>query len=127
MKTILIDAVNTLVDKNTGLNKELFTLLESFPNKKIILTGANQEQIQKYSLNTLPYKLFTLNHNPEKTNPEYFKIMLKHFNLTPQDTIYIEHKEQVVKIAQSLDITSHHYNTESKDVETIKIFIEQNL
>ena len=41
MKTILVDAINTLIKKNEGINIEIYNLLETYPNKKIILTNAN--------------------------------------------------------------------------------------
>ena len=54
MKTILVDAVNTFVVKTEDGGYEIFeplrTLLEQLPNKKIILTGANDEQIKKFGL-----------------------------------------------------------------------------
>lgn len=43
MKTILVDAVNAFVIKGGGVFKEMHDLLETFENRKIILTGANDE------------------------------------------------------------------------------------
>ena len=41
-------------------------MLDEFPNTKIILTGANDEQFKKFGLDKMPYKVFTLKHDPEK-------------------------------------------------------------
>jgi FMN phosphatase YigB (HAD superfamily) len=43
MKTILVDAYNTLV-KEDGLDTEMLEMLEKFPNDKIILTNADEEK-----------------------------------------------------------------------------------
>ena len=81
MKTILVDAIDAFVIENEGgfkIFKEMHDLLETFPNRKIILTGANDEQFKKFGLDKMPYEVFTLKHNPEKTDPKYYKIMLEH-------------------------------------------------
>ncbi|KKU10956.1 MAG: hypothetical protein UX14_C0006G0001, partial [Parcubacteria group bacterium GW2011_GWF1_45_5] len=62
MKTILVDAVNAFVIESEGsfkIFKEMHDLLETFPNRKIILTGANDEQFKQFGLNTMPYEVFT--------------------------------------------------------------------
>ncbi len=70
MKTILVDAVDTFVIEGEGIFREMHDLLETFPNRKIILTGANDEQFKEFGLDKMPYEVFTLKHNPEKTDPE---------------------------------------------------------
>jgi HAD superfamily hydrolase (TIGR01509 family) len=130
MKTILVDAVHTFVikkDDSFQIFKEMQELLEKFPNKKIILTNANDEEYKKFSLDKMPWEVFTLKHNPEKTNPEYYKTMFQKFNLDPKDVIYFEHSIDAVKSAQLAGITTYHYNNEKKDLTTLKKFIEENL
>lgn len=127
MKTILVDAVDTFVIEGEGIFKPLFNLLEKYPNKKIILTNADDNQIISFGLVNLPYKLFTLKHNPDKTDPEYFRKMLAYFNLNENDAIYFEHNLNAVKSAESIGITSYHYDENKKDLESLKIFLDQNL
>ncbi len=105
----------------------MWDLLETFPNKKIILTGANDEQFKKFGLDKVPYEVFTLKHNPEKTNPEYYKKMLEHFGLNKEDAIYFEHNPEAVKRAQSVGINSYHYDPEKKDLVALKNFLSENL
>lgn len=81
MKTILIDAINTFIVKGQGINQEMFSLLETFPNRKIILTNADDEQMKEFDLDKMPYEVFTLKHNPDKIDPKYYKKMLSHFGL----------------------------------------------
>lgn len=127
MKTILIDAVNTFIIKNDGIFQEMYLLLEKYPNRKIVLTNANDEQIASFGLDKLPYELFTLKHNPEKTSPEYFKIFLNNYNLKKEDIIYFEHNLDAVRSAESLGIKTYHYNHETKDLDKLKIFLDENI
>jgi HAD superfamily hydrolase (TIGR01509 family) len=127
MKTILVDAVDTLVIEGAGIFEEMYQMLEAYPNVKIILTNANDDQMKKFGLNAMPYEVFTLKHNPDKPNPEYFQLMLKHFNLRPEDVIYFEHNLEAVKSAQSVGIISFHYDAEKKDLVALKTFIDENI
>ena len=127
MKTILVDAVDTFVIKGAGVFRPMFDLLEKYPNRKIILTNANDEQMVEFGLINLPYEMFTLKHNPDKTDPMYFTQMLKHFNLPSSDVIYFEHNPEAVKSAQSTNITSYHYDSEKRDLISLKQFLDKNL
>jgi FMN phosphatase YigB (HAD superfamily) len=127
MKTILVDAAGTFVLEGTGINKELYALLEQYPNNKIILTNANDEQLITYGLVNLPYSLFSLKHNPDKVDSEYFKKMLEHYNLDATDVVYFEHSIDAVKSAESVGITSHFYDAALKDLQALKAFLDKNL
>lgn len=105
----------------------MLELLEQYPNKKIILTNANGEQIQKFGLTDLPYDLYTLNHNPDKIDPKYFEKMLKHFKLQTADVVYFEHNIEAVRSAQSVGITSYHYDSSEKDLKALKLFLDENI
>ncbi|MBR9705175.1 HAD-IA family hydrolase [Candidatus Pacearchaeota archaeon] len=127
MKTIFVDAVNTFVIKGEGIFEEMHKMLEKYPNTKIILTNANDEQMKNFGLDNMPYQVFSLKHDPEKTDPEYFEVMLKHFNLEAEEIIYFEHNEEAVKSAQSAGIISFHYDKDKKDLTALKKFIDENL
>ena len=127
MKTILVDAVDCFVIEGKGVFMEMYRLLENYPNPKIVLTGANDEQIKEFGLDNIPYIFFTLKHDPEKTSPEYFKKMLKHFNLSANEVIYFEHNIDSVKSAESIGIVSFHYNPTKKNLIELKKFIEDNI
>jgi len=127
MKTILVDAVDTFVIEGVGIFQPMFDLLEKYPNRKIILTNANDEQMVEFGLINLPYEMFTLKHNPDKTDSTYFVQMLKHFNLQSSDVIYFEHNPEAVKSAQSTGITSYHYDSEKRDLISLKQFLDNNL
>jgi len=127
MKTILVDAVDTFVIEGQGTYQPMFELLEKYPNRKIVLTNANDEQMGPFSLTNLPYELFTMKHNPDKVDPKYFEEMFKHFNLKPEDVVYFEHNSDAVKSAESVGITSYHYNADKKDLSALKKFLDANL
>ena len=126
MKTILVDAFNTFVIKDEGIFADMYNLLEKYPNNKIILTNANDVQVISLGLVNLPYELFSLKHNPDKTDPVYFEKMLKHFNLTTDDVIYFDHNAEAVKSAESLGIKSYHYDYNLKDLVKLKEFLDNN-
>jgi FMN phosphatase YigB (HAD superfamily) len=127
MKTILVDAINCFVIEGQGVFNEMYKLLEQYPNRKIILTGANYERMKTLGLHNMPYAVFTLEHDPEKTNPEYFISLLRHFNLQKDDVIYFEHNDEAVKSAQSVGINTYHYNHEKQDLSALRDFLDKNL
>lgn len=127
MYAILVDAIHTFIDKETGLNQEMYELLESYPNPKIILTSANDEQVKQFGLDNMPYEVFTLKHNPEKTDPEYYKIMLAKYGLDTKNVVYFEHDPEAFKSAKSVGINTYYYDAEKKDLERLKSFLDENL
>lgn len=127
MKTILVDAINGLILENGTVFQEMYEMLEAYPNPKIVLTGANDEQFEKFNLSKSPYEVFTLKHNPEKSDPKYFEILLNQYNLQPEDVIYFEHNIDAMKSAESLGITSYFYDHTKEDVVALKQFIDLNI
>lgn len=130
MKTILVDAVDCfIIEKGDKFEifQDMFDLLETYPNKKIILTGANDEQQKKFGLDKMPYEFFTLKHNPEKTNQEYYKLLLEKFNLRKDEVIYFEHNPDAVKSAQSIGINAYFYDNDVRDLSNLKKFLDESL
>ena len=130
MRTILVDAVGAFVIKEGegfAIFEEMRTMLDALPNKKIILTGANDEQFKKFGLDSMPYEVFTLKHDPEKTDPSYYETMLTHFNLTKEGVVYFENNIDAVKSAQSVGLVTHHYDPDKKDIAALKVFLNKNL
>ena len=127
MKTILVDAINALVLKDGSILEPMFKLLEGYPNNKIVLTGANDEQYKQFKLDQVPYEVFTLKHNPEKTDPQYFKILLEKYGLTTNDVVYFEHNAEAAKTAQSAGITTYFYDHTLEDMQSLKQFLDKNL
>lgn len=127
MKTILVDAVDCFVSPEGQIFKEMYDLLETYPNRKIVLTGANDEQFKKFGLDKMPYEVFTLKHNPEKTDSKYHEVLLERFGLDINDVIYFEHNPHAVESAESIGITSYLYDNGKKDIGSLKKFIDANL
>lgn len=130
MKTILVDAAYCFTIEKEGkfeIFQDMYNLLEEYPNKKIVLSGANDEQIIKFGLSSIPYELFTLKHNPEKTDPKYYQILLNDFKLKVEDVIYFEHNLDAVKSSESIGIKSYYYDNDKKDLESLKIFLDENI
>jgi HAD superfamily hydrolase (TIGR01509 family) len=117
MKTILVDAAETFTIQVNGkyiIFNKLHQLLDSYPNRKIILTNANDEQAIEYELVDLPYELFTLKHKPDKTDPEFFKEFLGQYKLKAEELIYFEHNPEAVDSANSVGINSYFYDADKK-------------
>lgn len=130
MKTILVDAVYCFIiekEEKFEIFQGMYKLLESYPNEKIILSGAGDDKRALYGLDDMPYEVFTLKHNPEKTDPKYYEILLRNFNLTKDDVIYFEHNIEAVKSAQSIGINSYYYDNDKKDLLNLKEFLDKNL
>lgn len=131
MKTILVDAVNTAILKNDSEKyiqfKELFDLLDTYQNSKLIVTNANDEQLIQFGLDSVPYPVFTMKHNPDKPNPIYFKTLLQQHNWKSEDVIYFEHNPDAVESAKSVGIISYNYNKDEKNLVALKKFIDENL
>ncbi|MFA7308630.1 MAG: HAD-IA family hydrolase [Patescibacteria group bacterium] len=125
MKTILVDAWNTFVTES-GVFQEMKDLLDSFYNRKIIVTNANEEEREKFGIVSMPYEVFSLEHNPNKTDPEYFQKLLEHFSLTPNEVVYFEHNTEAVASAQSVGITTFWYDKDAKDLKGLKKFLLEN-
>ena len=125
MKTILVDAWNTFVTEN-GIDHDLKKLLDAFPNPKIILTNANKQECITYGIVNMPYEVFSLEHNPNKTDKAYFLKMLFHFNLQPNDVLYFEHNEDAKNSAISVGIKTHHYKKED-NLDGLDTFLRNNL
>ena len=130
MKTILVDAVDGFVietKKGFQIFKEMHDLLETFPNAKIILTGANEEQYKKFGLDKMPYEVFTLKHNPEKTDPKYFETMLKNFGLSKDEVVYFEHNPGSRKKCRVGWDKVVLLRPAEKDLVALKGFLTENL
>ena len=127
MKTILVDAVDCFVSDSGVIFEEMYDLLETYENKKIIVTGANDEQYKTFGLEKMPYEVFTLKHDPEKTDPKYFELLLKKHQLSKEDIVYFEHNPKAVESAQSVGINSYFYDNENKDLVNLKNFLDSNI
>lgn len=127
MKTILVDAINTFVDKEKGMFIQMYELLETYPNKKIVVSSAGDEQIKKFKLDELPYPLFTLKKDPPKQDPRYYETLLEQHNLAPENVVYFEHNEEAVEVAESLGITTYHYDKDVKNLGALKDFLDSSL
>lgn len=126
MKTILVDAWNTFVTAE-GKNIEMQQLLDTFEERKIILTNANEEQKEKLGIVDMPYDVFTLAHHPDKVDPIYYRTMLQEYWLDIADVIYFEHSIEAVNSARSVWIMTYHYDKDKKDLVALKTFLKSAL
>ncbi len=126
MKTILVDAWNTFVTE-AWVNTEMQKLLDNFPNKKIILTSANEEEKVKFGIVDMPYEIFSLEHNPNKTDIVYYEKMLDFFWFDKNEVIYFEHNKEAVEKAKETWINTFWYDKDKKDLVELEQFLRGNL
>lgn len=127
MKTILVDAIDGLILKDGTVFRAMHTLLEQYPNPKIVLTGADDKQWEQFNLDQSPYEVFSLKHNPEKTDARYYQILLDKYKLKPAEVIFFEHNPEAAKVAESIGIKTHYYDATKRDLGALKTFIDSNL
>ena len=125
MKTIFVDAWNTFV-KEKGIDQSIKTVLDNYPNQKIIVTNANKAEIIKLGIVNMPYPVFSLTHNPDKTDPKYFEKLLDYYGVKAEDTLYFEHNEDAVKSAKSVDIKTLWFQ-KNENIDSLKAFLDKHL
>src|SRR3989344_8977780 len=123
-KIILVDAVHCLVDEEGNVNEKLKNYLDSLENKKIILTNAQKDKHKIFFKHVKDYEIFTLENNPSKKDPEYYKRFLERFKLSSKNVVYFEHDEESVKSAESVGIKTILYKD---NLDEIKDFINKNI
>jgi len=127
MKTILIDAMHTIINTEGVLDKKIHELLDQYEHSKIILTNMPVEEFQKLAMDLLPYPVFTLSREPAKIEPLYFEMLMQEYNLFPSECIYIEHNKKAVTSAESIGINSYYFDSEKRDMKSLQEFLENNL
>ena len=127
MKIILVDAIYAFVLADGNIYQEMYDLLETFPNKKILLTGASGKKFTDFGLDKMPYEVFSLAQNPPKSDPKYYQTLLDHFGLNNLDVVYFEHNQEAVKSARSVGIKTHYYDWEKKDLQALREFLTKNI
>ncbi len=127
MKTILVDAKGALIIKGKGINQPLFDLLEKYPNPKIVVTDANDEESKALGLDAVTYPVFTMKHNPDKPNPDYFKTLMQKFHLSIEEIVYFDHKIEAVESARSLGIVAYYYDSEKGFLGELGKFLDTNI
>ncbi|MBT8322344.1 MAG: hypothetical protein KJO94_02600 [Eudoraea sp.] len=126
MKTILVDAWNTFITES-GIDPEIMALLDRFPNPKIIVTNANEEEQAAFGMVNLPYPLYSMSHHPDKTDPYYFECLLKAYELKAEDTVYFEHNADAVASAAAVGIKTHWYDKDLRDHKKLQEFLERSV
>lgn len=127
MKLILVDAINTFVIKDQGIDQEIYTLLERYPNQKLIVTNANDEQMIQFGLDKMSYEVFTMKHNPDKPDPVYFSTLMEKYQRKAHELVYFEHNADAVESARSLGITTFQYDPQKRDLLALETFLDVEL
>ncbi|MCD4759850.1 hypothetical protein K8R33_03105 [archaeon] len=128
-RVILVDGMHCLYDKNFKLKKDLLEAINNLNTHTMLVVNGFREKgrklVKKNSLGQdTNWEAFSLEEEGiKKDNPEYFRILLKRFNLSPEEAIYFDHDKKNVETAKRLGILSKQYT----NTISIKKFIKDNL
>lgn len=81
----------------------------------------------KFGLDRCPYEVFSLAHDPEKTDPAYYRTMLARYGFEASDVVYFEHALAAAESARSVGIPTHLYETEARDFAGLREFLDMSL
>lgn len=109
MKTLLVDAVRTIISSDKEytidtwwLNKDLADYLITLNNCRIIVVTNAPDlkfaKIQRY-LADYDFEIYSLENNPWKTDPEFFKKLLQDKKINASDCFYLDHKQENLEAA----------------------------
>lgn len=74
----------------------------------------------------MPYEIFTLKHNPEKTDGGYYEKFLEQYNIQAERCFYIEHNKEAAEKAKKLGIETLLFDKEKRDLEEVMKFLQNN-
>ncbi len=134
LPVIFIDAINTSIIKkdpdwlltpdNLEPNHELRNYLDTLPYAKIIVTNADADVIRTVLKNKTFGNVFTLNNNPNKTDPSYYeKLLEKTFGEGIDKHIYFDHSQANLDSAKQAGMEGILYT----GVEELKREIDKKL
>jgi small GTP-binding protein len=123
IKNIVVDFDKTLffpgsgTDKNLGLS--LFLQTQKDLGKKIFYLCENADELLRERVNNFP-GLFdggfaATSKRLDKTNPEFYKEFLQHYDLNPQETIFFDDGYENIQIAKGLGVFSEQFFFDKTD------------
>ena len=68
--------------------------------------------------------VFTLSKNPSKDDPKYFHTLFKKYNISADQIIYFDHKQEHIDAAQKAGIQLAKFYS---DYASVKDFIDDNM
>jgi len=117
---LLIDFIQTLYIKDSGWNNDLITAIQELDCQSTIVSNISKDRLDELGLtNNLPFKLFTLESNPIKTDRKYFDRLIVILDCEFKDLILIEHNPEVIKTASDLGIKTILYKHRDTEVGEI--------
>ena len=123
IRTILVDGLGCIYDEDFKINEKLANIINKFNAKKILVVSGSREKGRKASEEYLSDAFSLEEKGVKKDNPEFFRVLLKKYNLKPEEVVYFDHAEANIKSAESLRIKSKIY----KDDASVEKFIQDNL
>jgi hypothetical protein len=75
----------------------------------------------------MPYEVFSISHNPNKTDGWFYEKMLDFFWFDKNEVIYFEHNKDAVEKAKETWINTFWYDKDKKDLVELEQFLSDNL
>jgi len=129
-RIILADGMNCIYNKDFKLNKGLLEIINSFNTHTLLTVNGFKEKGLNLIKNFDPdrntnWQVFSLEERGiKKENPDYFRKLIKTFDLVPEEIIYFDHKKENIETAKKAGIKN---SVQYQNPLQIKKFIEKNL
>ena len=123
-RTILVDGMFCLYDKDFKINEKLLNFLNKVQARKILVINAFGDKAKKlFSRHEI--EVFTFEKKVKKENKEFFMKLFKKYNLTPNEILYFDHAKENLEGAKSagIKLIKQFKDNEKK----INKFINKNL
>jgi leucyl-tRNA synthetase/inosine/xanthosine triphosphate pyrophosphatase family protein/ADP-ribose pyrophosphatase YjhB (NUDIX family) len=126
--TILIDAVFCLINKSENglsLNEELYNYLDTLPQRKIVVTNAKDEALQTTKeLVGIKFEVFSLQFDPEKTDPRFYETMIESLGIDINTTIYFDHNDDNLSSARANKLHCFQYKSNQQAISTLNTLFD---
>jgi FMN phosphatase YigB (HAD superfamily) len=61
------------------------------------------------------FELFSLENNPNKIDPEYYKLLCKHLRIGAQHMLFFDHKQEDIDAATTFGLSQSLLHTSNKE------------
>ena len=106
-RLILVDGMYCIYDEKFNINRELLKMINGLNTHAILTVAGYRERGLKAIKELSPdrdtnWEAFSLEEKGiKKDNPEYFKTLLRTFNLEPNEVLYFDHDKKSVETAKN--------------------------
>lgn len=132
---LLVDAVRTVISSDEvytfetfALNKELADYLQTLPQRKIVVTNALGEKLDRIKelLRGYDFEIYSLEKNPSKDAKEYFEKLVAEKKLAIDELFYFDHLEANLQSARKVGIQAMQYSNNDQIIPVLSSLQSKN-